>query len=756
MSHLDRHNPSEAFEIDVIAVLSTLRTHVWRIVLIAAVVTALGTAWAFLWPPKYQADILVQIEDVSDGAAAGTLLGDVSSLFDVKSSAAAEAQILASRLVLSRTVDKQRLFIDVTPARFPLIGDFVSRVTEMPHTPGVFGFGGFAWGQESAELTRLDVPKQLQEEPFSLIVEPGGRYELRGDDLSAPVHGKIGAERTVSTQYGPVVINVARMNASPGTRFTVVRHGFDETVDLLQKRLEVQEKVKQSGVLVATLLGRDPERTGRTLRDIGDQYLKQNVERKYADAAQSLAFLDVQLPVLRRKLEDAQDRLTALRIKRGVVDLPVQTTTGLQRQVEVKAQLVQLQQRRAELMTRYTAMHPEVVATDKQMSVLQAEMEQFDVALRRLPDLEQETARLMLDVKVNTDLYTATLNNVQQLQLVKAGKVGSVRVVDTPAVLDVPTWPNRCIVIIAAALGGLLLGIAYAFAREFLRGGVNSAEEIERRVGMPVLTAVPFSAKQKLVQKQAMRSEARQVSLLASEAPDDPAIEALRSLRTALRMRLAGTPSKVIIVSGAAPGAGKSFVTANLALVLASMGQRVLLIDSDLRRSSLRPYFGIGQGTGWADAIAGRADFASTVHRAESTGLDFVAAGSLVSNPAELLASSAVGALIDAARNKYDYVLIDTPPILAVDDAAAVASHADSVLLVAQAGVTRIGEVRESAKRLNHAALKQIGVVLNGVPARSIRSTYGSHGYSTYNYATPADANASRLGSWLRSWLGRR
>ncbi|WP_244814940.1 polysaccharide biosynthesis tyrosine autokinase [Caballeronia sp. Lep1P3] len=756
MSHADRHSPSEASTLDVIAVLDTLLMHRWRIVCIAAAVVAIATAWAFLWPPKYQADIVVQVEDSADGAAAGTLLGEVSSLFDVKSSAAAEAQILASRLVLSRAVDKQRLYIDATPARFPLIGDFVSRVTENALPPGIFGLGGFAWGQQSVEVTRFDVPKQLEDDHFSLTVEAGGRYVLRGSDLAAPVHGQLGVERLGETRHGPVVIRIARFDAMPGTRFTLVRHGFDDTVNQLQMRLDVQEKVKQSGVLVATLLGRDPERTGRTLREIGEQYLRQNVERKYADAAQSVTFLGAQLPQLREKVDEAQDRLTKLRNDRGVIDLPVETAAGVQQQAEARTQLALLQQKRAELVTRFTTLHPEVVAMDRQIAVLSGQIERFDAALRRLPNIEQETARVMLDVKVNTDLYAATLNNVQQLQLVKAGKVGSVRVIDTPAVLDEPAWPKRAIVIIGALLGGLVLGIAYAFAREFLHGGVASADEIEDRTDLPVLASVPLSARQKSLHRRAMSGDAQTLSLLACDAPEDQAIEALRSLRTALSMTLPGAATgNVVVVTGAAPAAGKSFVTANLGAVLASMGLRVLVVDSDLRRSSLRSYFCVAKGAGWSELVSGTAELASTLHRTGQSGLDFVAAGSLAKAPAELLLSPRVGMLIGAARSQYDYVLIDTPPMLAVNDAASLAPHADIVLLVARAGVTRIGELRESVKRLNRPASMPVGVVLNGLPTRSARSAYGSYGYTTYNYASPAEAQRSTLSERLRSWIGR-
>ncbi|SAL82555.1 exopolysaccharide transporter [Caballeronia arvi] len=756
MPHTDRHSPGDIAELDVIAVIDTLLKNAWRIALIAAFVALTGTATAFLLPPKYQADVLIQIENGPEGGAAANLLNEVSTLFDVKSSAAAEVQIITSRLVISRAVEKQRLYIDVLPKRFPVIGDFVSRVYDGPMRPGVLGFGGFAWGQERAELLRFDVPKKLQDEKFTLAVEHAGHYILSSPHLDASLRGTVGSESKVVTPYGPLVINVSRIDALPGTHFSVIRHSFDDTVSDLQKKLDVQEKVKQSGVIVATLLGRDAERTSQALREVGEQYVRQNVERKYADAAQSLKFLTAQLPELRQNLEDAQARYTKLRNEKGLIDLPAETTTGLQQQAEAQAQLVVLQQKRAELATRYTSMHPGVVAADEQIALLRKQISEFDAALNKLPNVEQDAARLALDVKVNTDLYTAALNNTRQLQLVKAGKVSSVRLIDTPVVQDDPAWPKRPLVIVAAVLGGILLGIAYAFVREFLTGAMNSADEIERSTGLTVLATVALSPAQRSVGKSTVKTNNGRAHLLATEAPDDQAIESLRSLRTALRMTMADKPGRVVVLVGASPAVGKSFIAANLGAVLAAMGQRVLIIDGDLRRPSLNPHFGVGRIPGWSDLIAGTTRLENALHCVETPRLDFIAAGAPVSNPSELLASTHAVSLLDSVRARYDYVIVDTPPMLAVEDAASFTSHADSVLLVARAAETRVGDLIETANRLERVGPKPAGVILNGLRPRSIRAQYGRNGYRSYEYGASTDARRPSVLSNVLAWLSRK
>jgi tyrosine-protein kinase Etk/Wzc len=754
MSSAAGDRPDTQDELDLVTVIDTIVSNRWSILLITAVFALLGVTWAFLSHPQYQADILVQVEDSPD-AAASSLLGTVSSLFDVKSSAAAEAQIITSRLVVARSVDALRLYIDASPKRFPLVGEFVSRFNTGITRPGVVGIGGYAWGQESVDVARFDVPKEIEGDKFSLTMEADGRYRLSGSDLDQPVHGQVGVASTFSTGYGPIALQVTSFNAQPGTRFTLIRNSRVDTIADLQSNLDVQEKVKQSGVIVATLTDGDSEKVSRTLQEVGNQYVRQNIERKSADAAQSLSFLNTQLPVLLKQLRDAEQRYTTMRNQRGTVDLSEEAKLALQQGADAKTQLLMLQQKRAELATRFNDEHPDIVALDRQIGILRQQQDVMEGSLRRLPDIERDAAELTLDVKVDTDLYTALLNNSQQLQLVKAGKVGSVRLIDSPIVADLPVKPNRPVVIAGATLVGLVLGLVFAFVRELLFAGVTTADEIERGTELGVFASIPTSAAQKELHKR-LADRPGHVQLLATEAPQDQAVESLRSLRTALQFSMLSDLSKVVLVTGAAPGVGKSFVTANLGGVLASTGKRVVIIDADLRRGYLNQYFGVGRMPGLSDLIAGKEADHQTVQRIAQPRLDFIAAGTTAPNPAELLLSERTGRLIEMLRDNYDYVLIDAPPMLAVDDAAVLGKHAGTVLLVARAGETRIGDLNESIKRLRAGGAKPTGVVLNGLPVRSARYAYGSkHGdyrYTSYDYGvTPQKRGLfRRIGDALR------
>jgi tyrosine-protein kinase Etk/Wzc len=367
-AHGDR--PDNQPEFDVVALLDTIVSNRLLILFVTASFALSAAAWSVLTHAEYQADIMVQIEDAPSGGATTSIVGDIGSLFDIKSSAVAETEILASRLVVANTVDNLHLYIEAAPKRFPVVGDFISRFNRGVTTPGLFGIGGYAWEQESVEVDCFDVPVDFEDDTFSLTLDTHGQYLLSGSDLEQPVAGRIGVKSTFSTANGPITLTVARADAQPGTRFTLVRRPRLKTINDLQNALDVQEKIKQPGVIVAKLAGGDPEALRRTLMEIGDQYAGQNIERKSADAAQSLSFLHTQLPVLKARLDAAEQRYTEMRNSSGTVDLTEEAKINLQQAAEAKAALLTLQQKRAELATRFGNAHPGMVAIDRQITEL--------------------------------------------------------------------------------------------------------------------------------------------------------------------------------------------------------------------------------------------------------------------------------------------------------------------------------------------------------------------------------------------------
>ncbi len=709
------------------------------IFLVTAAFVIAGALYALLAPPVYQTDIMLQVEDTPEAPTGKSTLSDVSSLFDVKSNAAAEAQILGSRLIVTRAVDAVHAFIDASPKRFPIIGRVFARKASELSDPGLFGMGGYTWGAEKIDVPLFDVPVKSEEKPFTLTLADKDNYSLSGPGLESPVRGRIGQHEVFQSGNGEISLTVQSVEGKPGAEFKLVRNSLSKTIHDVQAGLNIQEKVKQSGVVIATLQGNDAVYLRDLMTQLGNEYIKQNVERKTEEAAMSMNFLDSQLPVLKQQLQSSEQRLTKLRDKNGTFDLDEQARLLLGQAADVQTRLIQFVQKKQEQSAHFSPDSKDVIATDKQIDTLQKQASDLDEKMKRLPAMQQELARVMLDVKVNTDLYTSLLTNAQQLLLVKAGKLGNVRMVDIPDLPEESVKPKRSLVLAASLIFGLIAATAAAYARSVLFGGFSSPSQIEKNVGLSVYATIPYSKIQKGIEGGGIGRQPR-MNLLALEAPHDAAIESLRGLRTALQYVLFEAPNGVVLVTGPTPGVGKSFVSANLAALLAAAGKRVLLVDCDIRAGHLHRCFDETVDAGLTELITGEADFDSVI-RTVAPDLDFISRGSLQPNPSELLMGERVHDIIRDLSEEYDVLLMDAAPILTVTDATVMAPVAGTVFIVARAGATKAGEVKESIKRLSQNGVIPTGVLFNGanpdLGKYGLGSTYGSYRYASHRYPEP-------------------
>lgn len=728
-------------EIDLVHYLDVLLTSRWLIASIAGVVLALGIAYAFLARPVYQADILVQVEDNPNSAK--SLLGDVSSLFDVKAEATAEIEIIRSRMVVGKAVDNLRLYISGKPNYFPFVGAWIASRAKGLSEPGLFGFGGFAWAKESIKVELFDVPDSLEGEKFKLVSLGEGRYRLEQNSLDNPLEGRVGELLEANQSAGSFSLLVTDIKAKPGIVFNLVRASRLQTLQRLQDQLKIAEQGKQSGIIGASLDGTDPVLTASILNDIGDEYVAQNIKRKAAEAEKSLVFLGNLLPQLKSELERAEVKYNEMRNKRNTFNLSEEGKAFLQESVTAETSLLELKQKRTELLTRFTSTHPGVQALNEQIATLTTKVGSMAARMKTFPNVEQDTLRLMRDVQVNNDLYVGLLNNMQQLKLVKAGKVGNVRLLDDAPIPEEPIKPKKGLTIALAAMLGLMLGVVAAFVRNALYGGITDSQDIEQHTGLNVYATVPLSLAQAgLAEEIRLRKRGR--FLLADRNPNEPSIESLRSLRTALQFAMLDTDNNRVLLTGPTPGVGKSFISANLSVVMATGGKRVLLVDADLRKGYLNQYFGMERANGLSDVLIGKVSFDQAVHRNVFDNLDFLSTGGLPPNPAELLLNERMAKLLQEAGEQYDLVLIDTPPVLAVSDTAILAARCGTVFLVTRFEKTTIGEVTESTKQLRQANADVSGVVFNGLDPNAYRygygSKYGRYRYAYYGYASQEPA----------------
>ncbi|NKE68705.1 polysaccharide biosynthesis tyrosine autokinase [Ramlibacter sp. RBP-2] len=716
-------------EINLVEYWDILVDNRWIVSAITVLAIVIGGAYAFLARPVYEANLLIQVEDSSGSAK--SFLGEAASLFDVKTPAAAEMEIIRSRMVIGQAVDSTLLYIDAGPHYLPLVGNWLARRATAVSEPGFLGIGGYVTGAETISVTAFDVPQGLEGSPFRVTAHGNGQYGLSHPNLPSDLLGSVGAPLVRTTPLGTVSLLVSSMQGKPGAEFNLTRRSRLTAIRGLQSSLKLAEQGRQSGVIDATLQGAEPEKLALVLNEIGRQYVRQNVERKAAEAQKMLAFLDVQLPQFKKQLDQSEEAYNQYRNKQGTVALDEEAKLILSRSVDLQGKLLEAQQKRRELVSRFMTEHPVVKTLDAQIAAWNREIGSLNARVRAMPSVQQDALRLERDAKVNNEAYQSLRNNALQLQLIREGKVGNVRLIDEATVPEQAVKPKRSLVLALAAMLGLLSGVVVALARNALFRGIRNPQEIEAHTGLGVYSTIPLSAEQEALTKLALARQPGQ-HLLALLSPSDPAVESLRSLRTALQFAMLEAPNNRVLITGATPGVGKSFVSANFAALLASAGKRVLLIDADLRKGHLNHFFGTQRERGLSEVVAGSLQASAVIRRGLVPNLDVLTTGVLPPNPAELMMSAAFANVLDELSPQYDLVIVDTPPVLVAADTLGMAAQVGTVLLVARAGQTQIGELHESAKRLAHAGKTVSGVLFNAMDMS--RRHYGSYGYKYGGY----------------------
>ncbi|HVL74828.1 MAG TPA: polysaccharide biosynthesis tyrosine autokinase [Noviherbaspirillum sp.] len=717
-------------EAELASYFDTVWDNRWLILGIAFIVALAGVVYAMLAKPVYQATMLIHVEEEATRQPAN-IITDLNSMFDVKATASAEMELLQSRLVVARAIDNLRLYISARPKQFPIVGGWIAERNRGLSEPGLFGYGGYTWGAEKINVGVFNVPDAMHNREFTLVAQPDGAYRLLQQDSGIDVQARVGETAIFELPRGTIEIRVDQLEARPGAHFQLVRSSRLAMIEGVQRSLRVGEQGgRQSGVIGVQLQGGDPSVIHAILTEVGKEYVRQNTARKTEDAEKTLAYLNKQLPELKTQLEQAEAKYNAYRNQHGTIDLGEESRLSLQQSSAAKLRLMELQQRRIELLARYTTDHPAVQGVDSQLRELRSQVNSLESHIKTLPNVEQNLLRLRREVDVNTELYTALLNTQQQLRLASIGRVSNVRLVDAPMLPERPIKPNRPVIIALAILGGLFLGILAAFVRKSLSASIDTPEQLEDVAGVPVYATIPHSRKQRELYQQ-VNVKHQKVPLLANVSSSDIAVESLRNFRTALQFALPSFKNNIVLISGATPGMGKSFVSANLAAIMAATGKRVLLIDGDLRNGLLHLYFGFGRHDGLSDAIAGARRLDQVIHRSVIENMDFITTGTLPQHPAELLLRPNFGAILQELSGHYDLVLIDAPPILAVADTMIIGAHAGGIYLMTRAGVTTPGEVQESIKRLRQAGLEPNGVLLNDLKPRPGRYGYG------YTYGVP-------------------
>ena len=720
-------------EIDLLALLGALIDNRWTIIASTFIAAVFAVTFAVLSTPIYQAGAMLQVEEK---AASLPGLEDLSEAFGSESSTQAELEILKSRSVVGTAVDNLGLTTRAEPIYLPAIGGYVARgfapSSEQPLASPFMGLGSYAWGGELISVDRFDVARGGPSE-LTLTAGDSGAYVVASDS-GREWSGTVG----VTLVGDNFELFVSELLARPGTEFTVTSRSRLKVTQRVQGALSVSEAGRQSGIIRISYRSADADEAEAIVDEIARVYVDQNIRRLSAEAENSLNFMRDQIPFIQRDLQAAEAAFNAFASENQSIDVTAENQAVLSQLVELDTRIQELELQRVELNRRFTQNHPNVLAAEEQYRQLLSERARFNRRIEALPDTQQQLVSLRRDVEVASGIYELLLYKAQEMEVARASTVGNVRIIDT-AIVDrsAPVAPRKALIAVLGTLLGGLAGVVIVLVRRAVYRGVESADAIEQ-AGLPVFASVPFSAEQQrwdLALNDGKRAHKGRKSLrvLAYEEPTDLAVEMLRNLRTSLYFNLAEASNKAVMITGPSPGVGKSFIAVNLGHICAQAGQRVLLIDADMRRGYLHRYSGTGNKAGLSDYLAGRVPLDECIAVSADENLHVMTRGKTPPNPSELLHHERLDELIAVASERYDMILFDTPPMLAVTDAALIGSKVGNTLLVRRFDKTSRREIEHASERLARDGAKVTGAVLNGVEKR-LSNYYGYGGYYGYGY----------------------
>ncbi|HCR9925322.1 polysaccharide biosynthesis tyrosine autokinase [Klebsiella pneumoniae] len=700
-------------DFDIGRLLGEIIDHRKLIISITSLFAFTGLLYILLSTPVYQADALIQVEQKQ----ANAILGNLSQILpDSQPQSAPEIALLQSRMILGKTVDDLNLQIRVEQEHFPIIGKGLSRL--LGQKDGTLNIAIFS---------PVDQTEDIQK--FKLTVEENGSYDIYGENVE--LKGKVGE----TLEKNGFTVKLSSIQAEPGTTFTVTYVSKLKAISDIQESLTINDQGKDTGILAISLNGTNPLLIKDIINSISQNYLAQNIARQAAQDAKSLDFLNQQLPKVRSDLDEAENKLNDYRRKNDSVDLSLEAKAVLDQIVNVDNQLNELTFRESEISQLYTKEHPTYKALLEKRKTLQEEKGKLNKRVSAMPETQQEILRLSRDVESGRAVYMQLLNRQQELNISKSSAIGNVRIIDNAVTQPKPVKPKKVITLLASIILGLFVAVGVVLLRVFLRRGIETPEQLEE-LGINVYASIPVSetfSLKKTVKKSKRNSYSDAEIFLALENPADLAIEAIRGLRTSLHFAMMEARNNILMISGASSNAGKTFVSTNLAAVISQTGKKVLLIDTDMRKGYTHKLFNINNDHGLSDFLSGKNDINKTIKTIDVAGFDFIPRGIVPPNPAELLMHKRFGELLKWANENYDLVILDTPPILAVTDAAIIGNYSGTTLLVARFELNSPKEIEVSIKRFEQSGVHIKGCILNGMVKKA--SSYYSYGYSHYGYS---------------------
>lgn len=704
-------------EVDVGALLRLLRVNIWVVIILVTISMVGAFIYVHRHVPQFKSDVLLQVDSDQPGGSKGGISAVFASGY-AGDSVEMQIALIKSRFILDRVVQKLGLDISTAAPKKSIFSRFFSsRINK----------------HSKVDVRVFEVPHAFINQGFHLKVDSPTTFSLFSPDGKPVVSGRVG--ELVTNDRKTIRIWVEEIQAPVATDFFLTKSSKVIAVNDLINRLEITEEGavrgrSGTGILDMSMVGQDPKKIVTILNTIAKIAQEEDAKKKAREASKTLTFLQQQLPITKMELEKAEHALNHYRAKSGKIDVKLQTQFLLNQLLQQDTKLESLRIEKLSLSQYYTPNHPSYIALQTQIRQLQKQRIKQEKVIQTLPLSEQKDVNLLRDVNVKQTLYLVLLNKIQELQVVKAGTISSLRILSKAQLPDFSLPFKRAPIYVGGLLMGVMLSMVFIFGRRIWSSQIDDPQWIERHSGIPTLAIIPYCKEQ-----VGVISHSKELTLLAHSNPKNLTVEALRSLRTSLQVSLAGASNNIISILGAAPGVGKSFVSVNLAYLLAVSGKKVIVIDADLRRGTIHKYLNLRSSPGLTDVLNGSTSLDMAVQTTMQENLYCLPRGVYPNDPSELLMNSTFKSTIETISQQYDVVIIDTSPILLVTDGVIVGGFASINYLVLGAGAHQPADIEMAIKKLSSADVQVNGAIFNFHKERKKFTTdYYGYYYSNYSY----------------------
>ena len=756
----------ESDEIDLRDLWMTLRRR-WRTILfIAGLVVAAVTAYTLFVAPVWYASTLIRVDDPQQTSLISSELSALAGLPGSGSQIETEMRILRTRPIAEDVVDRHDLhFVVTNPRRLPRELLFASVEFGRETIEGDYEIRPLRPGGYRIRSAGSETPSFVAEfAPGERVELPGGSFVLR--DLA----------------------NLADRDGEPlPTRIDLETLPFQEAVEELQETLSVSRPDREANVLQVGYRTTDRTLVHEVPNSHSVSFIARRIESQKTEARGTVTFLEREVDETRQQLEDVEaslqsfregrqivaveaeaeaqvGRLATLHTQRAQLDAERAALAGLLADIDSGAEdpdyrrlasfptffqnqavagmlgsLIQADSARAALEGRMTPRHPDVIAIGERISQLEGQLgsigrnylgslsdqiaaldtilAQFGAELETVPERQIQFARIERQVEMLAELYTILQTRLKEAEVQEAIDDLSVRIVEHAIEPLEPESPKPVRNLALATVLGLVLGIVLAFVREYMDRRLHSSDRIEALYGLPTMARIPGMA-------LGDGREGRAAALVSLDDAQSVGAESFRNLRTNVRFVRKGRGADELVVTSPSPGEGKSLTAANLAITLAQQGRPTLLLDADMRRPVQHTQFDAQQVPGLSDCLLADKLIDGVIRPTMLESLFVLPAGSQPPNPAELLDSPQMDRLLETLRTRYDAVIIDSPPVLAVTDSAVLAPKTDGVILVVRAEKTDRDAIALAIQQMRQVGAEVLGIVVNDAKAEGSYQSY--------------------------------